>query len=125
MAEYILDIGDETGRSFRLAINTSGGRATPDNRFAYFSWRTIDKGFIRFNSGESILDKHTGELMLQNTISGERGSRLEPGTTLISIFEWQKFSDWRPCGSGIGRIDPKAVLAITSGTVNWVNTSRW
>ena len=124
MAEYIVDIGDETGRSFRLAINTSGGRATPDNRFAYFSWRTIDKGFICFNSGKCILDKHTGELMLQNTISS--GSRLiDVETTLITLFEWQKFNDWRPCASGFGNIDQRVVLAITSGSVNWVNTSRW
>ena len=49
MGTYNVEIGDGTGKSFKLKIETVFATKVHDGH-----WRSIDKGFIRFNSGKAI-----------------------------------------------------------------------
>jgi hypothetical protein len=62
MATYIVEIGDEKGNSFKISLsigwagNSSG------------SWRSIDKGRIRYNSGATEKAMSPGELTVRHLL---------------------------------------------------------
>ncbi len=51
---YIVEIGDESGNSFKVSVST------PFSGKGRGNWRTIDKGLIRFNGGQTQVEHSNG-----------------------------------------------------------------
>lgn len=56
MVTKIVEIGDEAGKSFKISVNVQFSMYSMGN------WRSIDKGFIRYNSGETVQEHSNGTL---------------------------------------------------------------
>ncbi len=106
MASHIIDIGDEKGNSFEMCLEVS---------YWYYptgSWRTLDKGYIRFNSGWTKKTKSEGTLV---------------GTHLLlfsSANTWGiRLNDFSDAGGandqGSGIILQPWVLSFESGRISW------
>ncbi len=127
--KYVVEIGDAKGKSFKILIeaessNVIGGRS------GY--WRTLDKGFIRYNSGSWYEGVTFSDGPPRSTITlegeprpqGEKSNPiLELRYFLIAAGRWGDDTH----KGGTGYIDQKAVLTIESGDISWslVESNEW
>jgi hypothetical protein len=107
MATYIVEIGDEKGGSFKISVSIS----TLDGRSGG-SWRAIDKGYIRYNSGAAEKQDSPGELAVRHLLlfssDNTWGSRLND------------FQDcWGANDEGTGIILQPWVLGSPPGRISW------
>ena len=108
MANYTVEIGDEEGNSFRIsvsAITTFGARFDG-------SWRTIDKGYIRYNSGVAWKEKSNGDLTVMHLLLIGNDN-----TWGISLNDFNDI--WGANDEGTGIILQPWVLNFTSGRISW------
>ena len=63
----IVEIGDESGNSFKVSVST------PFDGAGRGDWRAIDKGFTRFNSGLISVERSNGTLLTRHVyfLSGD------------------------------------------------------
>jgi hypothetical protein len=102
---YTYDLGDSDGNSFKVSI------VVPWAQKDSGSWRSIDKGFIRYSSGstyplhpEWFGDDH---LLLFSS----------DGTWGIQLF---KYRDWSGVNDqGTGRVLQPWVMTLRPGTISW------
>ncbi|HEY0007057.1 MAG TPA: hypothetical protein VGB17_19910 [Pyrinomonadaceae bacterium] len=114
MAKHIVEISDEAGRSFKIAVSIVWtGNSTG-------SWRTLDKGFLRYNSGRAEW---------QNITAAPGGWRTELGRHLL-LFTSQgstwgmRLNDyiniWEPNDQGTGYVIQPWVLSLEPYRISWV-----
>jgi hypothetical protein len=112
VATYTVEIGDDEGKSFKISVSittTFSGRSTG-------SWRTLDKGFIRYNSGTAY-----------NQVPDSGGGPTDRDVILVATDDehWGiklgLFHDWVGANDqGSGQIVQPWVLSIKAGTISWV-----
>lgn len=109
MADYVIQIGDENGGSFKIAvtITTSFSRLSGNG-----SWRAKANGFIRYNSGEAVREKSSGRLTTNHLLlCGPDGTW---GIRLNEFHDWIGAND-----EGSGVLEQAWSLAITPGRISW------
>ncbi len=109
MADYVIQIGDENGVSFKVVV-------TITTTLAGFSgngtWRSKDKGYISHTSGEVKRQKSSGTQTTKHIYlyspEGKWGIRLND------------FHDWLGANDqGSGVLEQTWALAITPGRISW------
>jgi hypothetical protein len=106
MAKYVVEIGDEGGKSFKVEINLGFMRRTKGD------WKTLDKGFIRFNSGGAERNESVGEL------SGAHLFLLTNDNTWgIRLNDWDNF--FKTNNHGTGWAEHSWVLGLRNGRISW------
>jgi hypothetical protein len=105
----IVEIGDEGGKSLKVWLSA----AATDIPVQTQSWRTIDKGFIRFNNGTAEYVKSNGTLYTYHLqlVSGEQ-------TWGIRLNDFKGF--WSVNDSGTGFIHQQWVTGLKPGRISWV-----
>jgi hypothetical protein len=107
MANCIVEIGDESGNSFKVVVST------PFNGNSIGNWRTIDNGYIRFHSGYTRNLDSLGTLSTRHVqlYSGENtcGLRLNDFEDLIRVNK-----------QGTGYLYPQWSLRCRPGRLSWV-----
>lgn len=103
MAEYIVEIGDEKGKSFKILIDNSG------------FWRTLDKGFICCNSGNCRADKLNSMNVFLYLATPLLDDKAMFRLTYFP-YAWQ----FNSRTAGNGWIDQECVLALDPGEISWV-----
>ena len=105
MSKHIFEIGDSDGHSFKISIEL------PFNRTSKGSWRTLDKGLIRYNSGKTIPTSGYGgsddDILL---VSSE-------GTWGLKLDDYQDF--WGLNDEGTGEVLQRWALQIKPGKISW------
>ena len=109
MADYIVEIGDEKGKSFKISVSVTTTFAGVNSQG---SWRTIDKGFICFNSGVTKVDDSKGTLTTNHLVLFN--SKNEAGIRLNDFHDWLGAND-----TGTGLIAQPWVLDFTYGRISW------
>lgn len=103
--KHTFEIGDGEGNSFKILVEM------PFHRWTKGSWRTLDKGYIRYNSGETQPSKGFGgnddDLFLLSK-NGYWGLRLD---------DVQDF--WGLNDQGKGELIEPWVLIMKPGTISW------
>lgn len=99
MAEYIIEIGDEKGKSFKMLIASFNQ-----------TWRTLDKGFICYNNGWWVLGENS-QLYFKTTFDMQARD--------FWLEHWSSKYMWQPNGGGRGYIEQKNVLALDPGILSW------
>ena len=105
MSKHIFEIGDSDGNSFRISIEI------PFLRFSNGSWRTLDKGYIRYNSGPT------------NPTEGFAGDDddlllvSKEGTWGLRLDDYQDF--WGVNEQGSGELLQGWSLNMKPGTISW------
>ena len=106
MANYIVEIGDEKGNSFRISISATWvGMATG-------SWRTLDKGYIRYNSGATEYIKSTGTITDKHILLYSNDN-----TWGIRLNDFM--GTWSAYDEGTGIIVQPWVLDFSYGRISW------
>jgi hypothetical protein len=107
MATYIIEIGDEKGGSFKTSVSIS----TLDGASGG-SWRTIDKGHIRYNSGAVEKQNSPGELAVRHLLFYSNDN-----TWGIRLNDFQDL--WGANDEGTGLILQPWVLSFPPGRISW------
>lgn len=107
MANYIIEIGDEKGNSFKISVSIS----TFDGRSSG-SWRTIDKGYIRYNSGAAEKQGSPGEIAVRHLLLFSNDNTW--GIRLNDFQGWLGAND-----EGTGIIAQPWVLSFPAGRISW------
>lgn len=106
MANCIVEIGDESGNSFKVSVLTGFDASAPG------SWRAIDKGFICVNSGQTVFDHSNGTLTTKHIqfLGGDNcwGLRLNDFEDIFSVNK-----------QGTGVVLQPWVLKLKSGRISW------
>ncbi len=115
MRNHTVKIGDKSGRSFKMEVSTPSTWSRLKLNAYDGNWRTIDKGFIKINSGDarryhSGEDATTANLYLREPEADEA----EYGIILYKYDDWSGTND-----EGIGFIKQNWVLGIEPGHVTW------
>jgi hypothetical protein len=106
MIKRIVEIGDEKGKSFKLEINIGGaGDAT-----GY--WRTMDKGFVKYNSG--VAQKYGDGSVFERALFLSETHN----TWGIKLYKWCSF--WGVNDQGTGSVLQPWVLGLEPGSISWV-----
>ena len=103
---YIVEIGDEMGKSCKVSITTRG-------KFSMGEWRTIDKGYLNQNSGTARHINSNGTLGCHLQLVGgsdECGLRLNDWTYMLQLTNSQ----------GTGWLAGSWGLGLGHGRVSWV-----
>ena len=107
MSTHTVEIGDGNGKSFKISV-------AMDFRYRNGgTWRTLDKGFIRFNSGqvESVDVTGWGGTVHIRLVSSE-------GSWGIQLDNYQDF--WGVNDDGTGSVSQAWVLGLAPGRISWV-----
>ena len=107
----IVEIGDESGNSFKVSVSTAFMGRNRGN------WRTIDKGFIRFNSGQTQVEHSNGTTSTRHVylLSGENsewGLRLNDFENMINVND-----------EGTGFVEQGWVTGLKPGRISWTLVS--
>jgi hypothetical protein len=107
MLDYMVETGDDKGNSFKIlvSISTFDGRSSG-------SWRAIDKGYIRFNSGIAAKQDSPGELAVRHLLLYSSDNTW--GIRLNDFQGWLGAND-----QGTGLILQPWVLNFTAGRISW------
>lgn len=108
MANYIVEIGDEKGTSFKISVSMS----MLNSWAATGSWRTIDKGYIRYNSGAAQRQQSPGELTVRHYLLYSSDN-----TWGIRLNDFE--SIWGANDEGTGIIVQAWVLSFPVGRISW------
>lgn len=108
MGNYIVEIGDEKGDSFKISVSMSmlNSWATTG------SWRTIEKGYIRYNSGAVQRQKSNGELTVRHFLLYNSDNAWG-----IRLNDFEGF--WGANDQGTGLILQPWVLIFPPGRISW------
>jgi hypothetical protein len=110
MANYVVEIGDDEGHSFKVSVDlvtTLTGNSTG-------SWRSLDKGFIRYNSGAAKNQTADG-----GGLSDRDVVLLNRDGTWGVRFNF--FHDWVGANDqGNGTILQPWILNFKAGPISWV-----
>lgn len=108
MANYITEIGDEKGNSFKISVST----VTTFGANFGGSWRTIDKGCIRYNSGAVNKETSHGELSVFHILLFDSNN-----TWGIRLNDFHDL--WGANDEGTGTILQPWVLDFQPGRISW------
>ena len=108
MANYIVEIGDEKGNSFKISVSMSMLNSWASTG----SWRTIDKGYIRHNSGVAERESSPGELTVKHFLLYSSDN-----TWGIRLNDFEGF--WGANDEGTGFIHQPWVLSFEPGRISW------
>lgn len=109
MADYIVEIGDGNGVSFKIAITkTTSFSGLSGNG----SWRTKDKGFITYNSGEAVARPSKGTMTTHNLLLFNKEGKW--GIKLNNFHDWIGAND-----EGIGELVQNWAVGIAAGRISW------
>ena len=109
MANYIVEIGDEKGNSFKISVSvvtTFSGPLTSG------SWRTIDKGYIRYNSGAVQKVTSNGDVFVEHLLLYRSDN-----TWGIRLNDFNDL--WGANDQGNGAILQPWVLSFEPGRISW------
>jgi len=111
MSRYTVEIGDSDGNSFQISVNIGYVGVHTEG-----SWRSIDKGWIRYNSGMIKKEQTAG-----HTITETNLNLLGPGG--IDAGWGIKLNTWDDIGGvndqGTGEIVQGWVLNAKPGRITW------
>jgi hypothetical protein len=108
MANYTVEIGDEKGNSFKISVST----ITTFGKFSTGSWRTIDKGYIRYNSGTVGKKISNGEFCVEHLLLCTNDN-----TYGIQLNDFENI--WGANDEGTGFIKQSWVLSFEPGRISW------
>ncbi len=115
MRNHTVEIGDKRGRSFKMEVSTPSVWTRLKNNAFDGSWRTIDKGYIKINSGDARRYYSGDDATTANLHLREPGG--DDTTTGIILY---KYDDWSGTNDeGRGFIVQSWVLNIDPGEVTW------
>lgn len=106
MANYVVEIGDGDGKSFKISLSV------PFLAYMNGSWRTLDKGYIRYNSGATQVENSTGTLSSQHLYLYQSDN-----TWGIRLNDFRDISGANDEGTGI--IVHPWVLNFSYGRISW------
>lgn len=110
MGRHIVEISDSDGNSFKLSINIG---YTGVNTVG--SWRSLDKGWIRYNSGLSKKKQTAGTITGADLrLYGTEGIAAGWG---IILYEWDDIGGTND--EGTGSIAQRWVLGAKPGKISW------
>ena len=104
------EIGDGNSKSFKLLIETG------TTKFSAQYWRSIDKGFIRFNSGKLLLKSQSKWGFLPDDFDAFLLSK--DGTWGIRLNLIQ--GTWLLNDQGKGKLVQPWAVNTKPGTISWV-----
>ena len=111
MATYTVEIGDNEGHSFKIKVSittTLTGASTG-------TWRTLDKGFIRYNSGPAYNQpSHSGLTSDRDVVLCNNEDDEHYGIKFDLFHDWFGAND-----QGSGEIIQPWVLSFKSGKISW------
>jgi len=113
MSTHIYEIGDGTGTAFKIKIESPFWA-----RFTKGSWRTLDKGFIRYNSGKTEqVERKKSQFIQERDVfllskEGTWGIRLNEFTSQYSVHD-----------QGTGELRQPWALQAKPGKISWVRVS--
>jgi len=107
MIKRIVEIGDQKGKSFKMEIHIGGAGD------AEGYWRSLDKGFIKYNSGAAEKDSMPGTF-------AERDLKLidTQNTWGMKLYRWCDF--WGVNDQGKGLLLQPWVIGMEPGAISWV-----
>ena len=110
MSKHIVELGDNDGNSFKISINIGYSGVNTEG-----SWRVLDKGSIRFNSGVAK------KSMTKGTLTG--ADLYLYGTDGFGAGWGIRFDAWDDIGGvndeGTGQLMQAWVLNEKPGKVSW------
>lgn len=110
MADHIIEIGDENGKSFRIRLTK--GFTDPG------TWQSLDKGFITENSGKAKLADSTGTFGSHLRLLGGNctyGIQLNDFTRSLGFLIGNIVNS-----QGTGWLAQPWALGIRYGRISWV-----
>lgn len=102
---YIVEIGDENGKSCKFSIK-------PKGKFDTGEWRTIDKGYITENSGTTVHENSNGTLGCNLRLLGGAN------TYGIQLNDWTFFIGMTN-SQGTGWLSGGWSLGLLKGRISW------
>lgn len=103
MADYMVRIVDQNGKSFKVSITTYPGGA---------KWQSLDKGFIRYHNGKNAYSPSHGTLTSYhlhfNCTEDESGLRLNDWFDILGVND-----------GGQGHVAQSWVLGLAPGRISW------
>ena len=111
MSKHTVEIGDDEGNSFKISINIGYIGISTEG-----SWRSMDKGWIRYNSGLSKKQRTNGwnpgetNLFLYQS----EGTAIGPG---IRLDKWDDLTGVND--QGTGEIAQPWVTGAKPGKISW------
>jgi hypothetical protein len=125
MRQHTVEIGDSQGHAFKMLIWTPSAWTkvkfwNSSDRYYDGDWRAIEKGYIRFNSGDAIRryngDGETGaDLYLYVPDEKDKGNA---GIILSKYDDWSGTND-EGAGELFVRAKPPWGLILTPGPLTW------
>jgi hypothetical protein len=128
MRDNIIEIGDTKGRAFRIEVWTPSAWTrvkfwNGGGRYHRGDWRAVDKGFIRYNSGDAYRFYGYSNPDVVNLWIGLAGDfdHLDDA----KLFKWPgialyDYDDWDGTNSnGKGYIEQPWVLGLAPGEITW------
>jgi hypothetical protein len=110
MGKHTVEIGDDKGNSFKITVDISYSGVSTQG-----SWRSLDKGSIRYNSGVSKKNMTPGTLTGADLYLYGLGG-LDAGWGL-------KLNEWDDIGGvndqGTGTLQQAWVLGASAGKISW------
>jgi hypothetical protein len=111
MGRHTVEIGDDKGNSFRISVNIDYLGVHTEG-----SWRTIDKGWLRYNSGTAKKYQTDGWTITETNLflfqPGEIGSTYE-----IRFDKWDDYGGVNDQGTGF--MSQNVVINATPGKISW------
>jgi len=105
-SNFVVEIGDENGKSCKFAITTDG-------KTGIGSWRTIDKGFIKENSGWTQHFSANGTLGWHLQLAGGENKY---GIQLNDWTYWMGFTN----DQGTGWLSGGWAVGLRMGRISWI-----
>ncbi len=117
MSKHTIEISDESGKSFKVvvAIGYTGN--------SIGNWRSLDKGFIRFNNGRAEYENAGtdsgragySELTVRHLFFYENAQSQTFGLRLNDYADWLGVND-----QGMGYLWQPWVLSLKPSRISWV-----
>ncbi len=115
MRNHTVEIRDKRGRSFKIDISTPSFWTRLKLNAYDGNWRTIDKGFIKINSGDARRYHSSEDTTTANLFLSEPDDDMANyGIILYKYDDWSGTND-----DGRGFVLQSWVIGLAPGSVTW------